>query len=190
MALPQNINEQLNRVPTRTPGISGRILMMASMIFAISFDSYLGLEYGYKPYLTGQLDSLSKDIENFAKQIPPSEQIEIVNFYSQLSNLETLLSNHALPSLFFEWFEKNTQVNIFYQNFRFDITKSEIVLTGNARSIEDISEQLLILNQLPEVKKITLTNVSANPNKLWQFNLKVSINPKLIFHPSLSENQE
>ncbi len=188
MAFPQKITDELSRVPTKTPGISSQLLMLSSLIFFLSLASYLGLDFGYKPYLNNQIESLNQDIDSFAKQIPPAEQVEIVNFYSQLANLKILLTNHVFASTFFDWFEKNTQINVYYQNLRFDLVKGDITLSGIGKSIEDISEQLLVLNELPEVKKIILSNVNVTPEKFWQFTLKITIDPKIVTKPNLQEN--
>lgn len=180
MALPQKISEQLARVPSRTPGISGQLLMLTSLLFFLSLASYIGLKYGYQPHLNAQVKDLDKEIDDFAKQIPPREQTEIINFHSQLTNLKILLANHTHASLFYAWFEKNTQVNTSYQNLDLNLAQGTLNLTGISKTIEDVGEQLLILNQLPEVKKVTLSGVSASPGKFWQFNLQISVDPKLI----------
>ncbi len=180
MPLPQKVTEQLARVPARTPGIAGQLLMLTSLLFFVSLGSYLGLQYGYKPYLDTQIENLDKDINNFAKQISPQEQTKIINFYSQLANLETLLNNHIFTSALLDWFEKNTQVNIYYSNFNFDSIKGDITLSGVAKTIEDLGEQLIIFNQLPEVRKVILSGISSQPNGLKEFELRLSINSQLI----------
>ncbi|MEK7181246.1 MAG: hypothetical protein AAB738_02850 [Patescibacteria group bacterium] len=188
MALPQNVSEQLSRVPIRAPGVSGQLLMLTCLLFFISLASYVGLEYGYKPYLEGEIQKLDKSIADYTAQISPAEQSNLINFYSQLTNLKTLLAGHIFGSRFFEWIEKNTQINVSYQNLRFDAVQGTISVTGQAKTIDDIGEQVLILNQLPEVKKITLSGITAAPNKLWQFNLAVTIDPKLVIGQTLPAN--
>lgn len=188
MALPQNVTEQLSRVPVRAQGISGQLLMLTSLLFFISLASYVGLVYGYQPLLDKQIKDLDKEIADYTKQISPAEQIKLINFYSQLSNLKTLLSGHVFSSQFFDWIEKNTQINVSFQNLKFSAEPGTINITGQARSIDDIGEQVLIFNQLPEVKKITLSGITAAPNKLWQFNLTVTIDPKLVISQTLPAN--
>ena len=45
MPLPQNVTEQLSRVPVRAQGVSAQLLMLTSLIFFISLASYVGLKY-------------------------------------------------------------------------------------------------------------------------------------------------
>ncbi len=184
MPLPQKVTERLARVPSRTPGVAGQLLMLTSLLFFISVGAYLGLQYGYRPYLDSQIEKLDKDIENFAKQIPPEEQTKIINFYSQLANLENILTNHVFVSSFFNWFENNTQVNVYYQDFSFDVTKGEVSLGGVSKTIADLGEQLIILDKLPEVKKAVLSSVNSETSGLKQFKLKLFIDPQMVKQPT------
>lgn len=177
MALPQQITERLNRVPSRTPGVSGQLVMLTGLLFLLSLASYVGLKYGYLPYLNSGVDNLKDEIKTFAAKIPPETQIEILNLHSQLTNLQTLLAKHTLTSKFFEWFEKNTQVNVYYQNFDFNLATGNVSLRGVAKTVNDVGEQLLIFNQLPEVKKISIGSVDNAPDGLWQFNLNLAVTP-------------
>jgi len=191
MALPQNITEQLSRVPVRAPGVSGQLLMLTSLLFFISLASYVGLDYGYKPYLENEIQKLDESIAKYTAQVSPADQTNLINFYSQLSNLKTLLSGHVFGSRFFEWIEKYTQINVSIQNLSFNAAQGTINISGLAKSIDDIGEQVFVFSQLPEVKKINLSGITAAPSKtsqLWQFTLAVTIDPKLVISQSLSSN--
>lgn len=188
MALPKKVSEQLSQVPSRTPGASGSLLMLTTILLTISLASYFGLKFGYEPYLNDRIEKLDLEIEAFTKQIPPEKQTEIISLYSQLSNLKTLLTQHTFTSKFFEWFEKYAQINASYQNLRFDPIKGDIILTGQARTVNDIGEQLMVMNQLPEVKSISLSNISNNTNGFQQFDLRISIDPKVVSRSFLLVN--
>ena len=185
MPLPQNITEQLSRVPVRAQGVSVQLLMLTSLIFFISLASYVGLKFGYQPYLDKKIEKLDESIASDKQKISPIEQINLINFYSQLSNLKTLLSKHTSGSRFFEWLEKNTQINTSFQNLTFNASLGAINLIGQAKSINDIGEQVFVLSKLPEVKKIGLSGITASSNKLWQFNLSVTVDPQLVVGQSI-----
>lgn len=186
MPLPQNVTEQLSRVPVRAQGVSAQLLMLTSLIFFISLASYVGLKYGYQPYLDKKIKELDASIATDKQKISPTDQANFINFYSQLTNLKTLLSKHVSGLRFFEWLEKNTQVNVYFQNMTFNFPLGTINLIGQARSINDIGEQVSVLSQLPEVKKVNLTGITSSQNKLWQFNLLVTVDPQLIVGQSIS----
>ena len=58
MALPQKVLEQLGREPPKTPGWAGQFLMFSSTIFFVSLVVYIGLVFGYRPYITSEVKKL------------------------------------------------------------------------------------------------------------------------------------
>jgi len=176
MALPQKAADRLARSPQRTPGGFRQLFLLSSTLFFISLAFYFGLDFGYRPYLEGQVEELKNRMDNLARQIPIEEQVEITNFYSQIVNLQKLLADHTPVSPLFSWLEKNTQVNVYYTDFSFRAANNSIFISGIAESLEDFSEQLLVLESLPEVEKTNLGGISSD-DKLWTFDLELNLTP-------------
>src|SRR3989344_1296726 len=130
MALPQKVLEQLGREPPKTPGWAGQFLMFSGTLFFIAAFVYLGLVFGYRPYLASEVRKLQDQINIFIQQIPVEEQGKIINFYSQLLNLRSLLANHAVSSHFFNLIEDNTQVNVYYDRFDLSLRTRELRVGG------------------------------------------------------------
>src|SRR6266850_2985386 len=113
MALPQKVVEQLGREPPKTPGWSGKLLMFSGTIFFIALAIYLGLSFGYKPYLSGEIDKINADIDQFGQQVSVADQLKLLSFYSQLGNIKALLATQIVGLRAFDWVEQNTQVNTY-----------------------------------------------------------------------------
>ena len=58
MALPQQVVEQLNQGTRRTPGWSSGMLLFSGSVLIVVIVIYAGLQFGYTPYLNGQVSSL------------------------------------------------------------------------------------------------------------------------------------
>src|SRR3989304_3721474 len=134
MALPQKVLEQLGREPPKTPGWAGQFLMFSGTLFFIAAFVYLGLVFGYRPYLASEVRKLQDQINIFIQQIPLEEQNKIINFYSQLLNLRSLLDNHAISSQLFDWLEQNTQVNVYYDRFDVNLRTGELRISRACRA--------------------------------------------------------
>jgi len=176
MPLPQKVIEQLGREPPKTPGWSGQLLMFSTTVFVITLLIYLGLVFGYKPYLNAEVNSLQKQIQQFSQQIPLEEQNQIISFYSQLLNLRSLLTNHVISSPVFTWLEDNTQINVYFASFSLNRREGQVRLAGVAKTMEDVTQQFAIFVSKPEIAKVEIPNVSFSSGA-WRFDVTLTFIP-------------
>lgn len=186
MPLPQKVIEQLSREPPRTPGWSGRLLMFSSTIFLFSLFIYLGIIFGYRPYLDSEVKKLNNQIQSFAQQIPLEEQEKIIAFYSQLVNLRSLLAGHTAVSPFFEWLERNTHQNVFFSKLTLNIQGQQAVFVGTAKTVVDMAEQLQVFQERPEVRRATFSSVTIGSAGTWQFNATLILDPRFFREAAVS----
>ncbi len=177
MPLPQQVVDRLSRESVTTPGWSGRLLMFAGTIFFTTLTVYLGLVFGYKPYLNSQINQLDDQIKKFTQKIPISEQEKLIVFYSQLINLNTILHQRPVPSPVFDWLEKNTQANIFYTRFTMTTATGELSLNGIAKTVDDFVQQLQVFQSEPAVRRFTVNTVTTSANGNAQFDVVLFFNP-------------
>ncbi len=179
--LPQQVTDQMSRAPVQTPGISGQLLMFCTFLFIVSLIFYLGLNFGYKPIRQSQLDELRNELKSFQDKIKQEDKSRVITLYSQIQNLkDPILLNHVEPSPFFDWLEKNTQVNVFFGDMHFDVAKGEISLKATGKSMNDVSEQVFQLQKLVNqgsLKKITITNTAVGEKGIVGFNLSLLTGP-------------
>ncbi|MBI4085653.1 MAG: hypothetical protein HY433_00165 [Candidatus Liptonbacteria bacterium] len=169
MALPEQVVDRLSREPVHTPGWSGQLLMFAATIFFISVGVYLGLMFGYKPYLNSKISGLDAQIQKFTQEIPLSDQEQLISFYSQLSNLGGILQKHVISSALFDWLEKNTSANIYYTRFNFSPGTNQLALTGAAKTTNDFIQQLQAFQNESAVERINVNSLNVSSNGTWQF---------------------
>lgn len=174
MALPQTVIEQLGREPPKTPGWSGQLLIFSTTVFTITLFIYLGLVFGYESYLQSGVQKLQDQIQTFGQQIPVDEQNRLVDFYSQIANLKSLISKHTISSRAFAWLEKNTQANAYINKFSADARGNSLDIGVRAKSMPDALQQMSIFESLPEVASIDVGNVSFG-NNWWQFDATIKL---------------
>lgn len=178
MALPAQALEKLAYAPEKTPGAYSQLMMLSASLLILAVFLWIGILYGYEPYLNGQLDSVNQKIDTFAKQIPADKQEQIAILYSQLINLKQVLANHSAASPFFDLLAKNTLPGVYFVKAAVNVSGSEAVLQGAARSLDDINSQLALLGNMQGVQKLSIGTLS-NTVQGWQFNITLDIDPKI-----------
>lgn len=188
MPLPQKVTDRLAQAPSRTPGGLRQLLLLSTLIFLLSISSYVGLGFGYKKYLENSIQNSKDEIIKFSEQVPIEEQEKLINFYSQIINLKSLLDGRINLSPIFTWLQSNTQINTHFSNFSFDKKRGSISLLASSKSFDDMTEQILAFEILKDqVKDIKISNISSNANT-WQFNLNLELSQNLLAQLGGAEN--
>ncbi|MEK7093794.1 MAG: PilN domain-containing protein [Patescibacteria group bacterium] len=179
MALPSKVVDQLSRAPARTPGWSSRVLLFSATFFILSLAIFLGIQYGYGPFLENQMTRIDREIDEFSKQVPQRQQDELISFYSQLENLSTLLNRQMMTSKIFSWLEENTNVSVQLNSLAFNGGNRTLTLTGQARSINNLGEQLNRFRSQPVVKNSQLSQLALDQkNNSWNFSVVLTMTPE------------
>ncbi len=177
MALPPQVVEQLSHGSERTPGWSSGILLFSGSILFIVIFIYAGLRFGYEPYLNGELSSLESQIQKVGQSVSPSDEANLITFYSQISNIQFLIKGHVFFSQFLTWLERNTEANVYYTSLVF-ASGNQITLNGAAKTSADISEQVAVFEAAPEVGAVSLSNVTFSPSlNNWTFGMVLTMRP-------------
>jgi hypothetical protein len=179
MALPQQVVEQLNQGSSRTPGWSSGILLFSGSIFFIVLLTYAGLRFGYEPYLNAQLSSLEGQAQKVGQSVSPSDEANLLTFYSQITNIQSLIKNHVFFSQFLTWLERVTEANVYYTNLSFT-SGDQVTLSGVAKTSADVSEQVAAFEAAPEVSSVTLSSVALGSSlNAWNFNVVLTMQPSV-----------
>lgn len=186
MALPQKVVEQIGRETPPTQGWSLGIIAFSGAILFIMLFVWAGLTFGYKPYLDDQSSKIEDQINTLNQSISPTDQANLINFYSQLSNLSTLLSNHIAIQNVFSWLSANTEANVYYSSFTFG-QGEQLSLSVNAKTEADANQQIAIFETSPDVQNLTISGISAPSGGIgfWQFSATMNLSPS-VFANNLS----
>jgi hypothetical protein len=184
MPLPQQVIEQLGRGSVKTPGWSLGILFFSGSILCVMVAIYLGLTFGYEPYLNGSIAQAKSQMNVLGNSISSADQAKLIAYYSQVSNLNTLVSEHVFFSQFLTWLEGNTEANVYYGSLNFT-SKNQVALTVFARTQADVNQQIAIFESSSDVIGVSVSNISFSaPAGMWTFALTLTLKPSLFLWQS------
>ena len=181
MPLPQQVINQLSQETPETTGWFSGTLTFSLVVLVLMFVIYGGMLALYEPYLNNQITNTQAQLTRLSQSISSNDESQLITFYSQLNNTQTLLQKHVLFSNFLSWLAQNTEANISYSQLSFTSTANDqIVLTGTAPSEADINQQLALFQASPSVDNVAISNVAqASNSSQWQFQLTLTMDPKL-----------
>jgi len=156
-----------------------RLFTVVSIIFSITIVSYLGLIFGYRPYLESKIQEKSDKIDQLAESISKEDQEQFIRFHSQLVNLKGLLDNHALTSKIFPLLERITHREVYYISAGLEVPRRELQLSGVAKSYAVLAEQLEIFNQAEEIESYIINQAGASRN-LVDFRVVLKLKSKIL----------
>lgn len=179
MPLPQQVINQLSHDNEKTPGWSSGVLLFSAILFVVVLLIYGFLTFFYGPQLNGNLNTLQGKVATLDQSIASGNETQLVAFYSQVVNLQTVLNNHIAFSQFLTWLQQNTEANISYSQLSFS-SGGQISFSGSAPSEADINQQVAIFESSPEVEKFTISNVAASGGTgVWTFSATLIMNPSI-----------
>ncbi len=156
------LEEELKRGERLQVVLPWKLFSLSFFIFIGAIVVYLGMNFGYVPYLNTQIKNIDKDIESLSQSVGEQEKNELINFYSQLVNINKLIDSQAKASAVLSFLEKNTHKKVRYTSLAFDAKSDELRISGVASSYEVISEQLNIFSQAPEVESVFLDSSASD----------------------------
>jgi hypothetical protein len=180
MPLPEKVIEQLGKDSPKTPGWSVGLVSFSGGILFITLIVWAGLQFGYKPYFDAQTQKIEDQINAENQAISPTDQTDLIDYYSQLANIRQLLNTHVIPTNIFAWLEANTEQNVYYSSFSL-ANNGQVTLTANALTEGDANQQIAIFENSPQVQNMVVSGISlGSSGGFWQFSVTMTINPALI----------
>lgn len=149
-----------------------RLFIFSTFLAGIILVITLGLRYGYESYLARAISEKDTALEGLAKQIPDADREGFIAFYSQLLNLKSVLTNHTTAGGLFTWLERNINAHVSITRFNLTMKTNTLTIDGLAASYKDLSEQLTVLQMLPEVDRYSVDQSQASDRGI-QFKLAV-----------------
>jgi hypothetical protein len=186
MALPQNVLNQLNNEPVETPGWFWGVLVFSVAILGAMLAVYFGMKFLYEPYLNSRITSAQTQINALSQSAAANNDAQLVTFYSQISNLQSVLATHVTFSRFLNWLQQNTESNLAYTQLSFTSSASnQITLSATAATEADVNQQIAIFQSSPEVESVSVTNIgTVGAGGNWQFGVSLIMNPDLFTAPN------
>lgn len=176
--LPTNNSAERYKPEAGSGGWSWRLLIFTFFIFFAIAASYLGIELGYARFLESQLQDIEAQVAQVAGAISDEDRENLAEFYSRLSNLDTLLAAHVNVTRLFPLLERATHRQVMYDSLDLNTETKELTLSGNAASYEILSRELRAYEQSPEVERVLLQSSDLRENTV-SFVVRLVLNSDL-----------
>jgi len=175
------LEEQLKKGEQLSIGWPWRLLTLMIVVFSLSVFIYIGMMFGYKPYLNSQVEELENEISFLNQSIDKTKQEQLISLYSQFANVQKLIDAHGITSGIFDLMEKNTYPAVRYNNLTVDVSGREIVIDAVAPDYDTLIKEITLFDSLPEIEAITLSNAKISDLEKGlseiKFGLKLKLNP-------------
>ena len=182
--LRKNLDE-LARLEQEAPqqiGFLWSLLRFLFIVLLVLILGFVGLRFGYTPFLKNQIEKQEVAIDELSTKIPESDQENLLRFYFQLADLERLLKSHVAGSKVFTFLESRTNQRVYVTSFSLDATGRKIVFEGIAPSYEIVAQQLSAFESANDVLTAALTEAETEREGRVRFGVALTLSPR-IFSP-------
>ena len=150
-----------------------RILIISIVLFVVSIVVFVGIEFGYIPYLINESESLDSELASLNQTFRGEAQEDVFNLFSQIYNVQALFNQEASLSSIPEFLEGITHASITLQEARVNFKDGNIALQGVAPSYDILVSQLNILGSEESIKSVVLERSEASQEGInFTINLK------------------
>lgn len=146
-----------NGPPTGWPW---RLMALSFVVLLTVIAVYAGMQFGFEDaYLRQRLQKADAESASIFKTVSPDDQRQIFDFYSQISNINTLLNKQGKGTYYFDLIEKNTIKQIVYtaMDMKIDDKSATIKFDGKTPAYGTIVQQMELYKNLPAIKEVKLS---------------------------------
>jgi len=117
------------------------------------------------------------------------QEAQVILYKKKINDFSELIKNHEFASNAFAFIEENTQPNVWFKQFNLDEKGSQIQLMGEAENMEAFSRQTATFEKNEYVKSLGTLNSSLVDSEQIDFNLTLTLDPKIFTYIVNVENQ-
>lgn len=135
-----------------------RLLVLALVLLGLSIFVWIGMEFGYVPYLHNQIAKTDTEIAALAASLKDGQQKDVIGLYSQLYNINELYKNHIYPSRIFSFIETTLLPTIRLTELDVEVRKGTIMLSGVSPDMDTVTLQLAALQKNENIVNAVLSS--------------------------------
>lgn len=175
------LQSELSKQREASAGWPWRLMTLSLVILLTVTAVYAGMRFGFEGlYLQNALDNANAQAQKTSKTVSTDDQKQIFNFYSQLSNIDTLLRRQGKVTPYLDLIEQNTLRAIVYSNVSMEVGDqvATIKMDGKAPVYSVIVQQMDLYKNLPNVKDVKLSGARSGNQAAdgVSFSIEVTLN--------------
>ncbi len=160
-------------------GGAWRLVSFMSFVFLVFLFSYLGLVFGYTPFIKAQISKKETALSDLAGQVPKDRQEQFLKFEYQIIALQNILNKHVTATKIFPVLEANTNQGVFYKNMDLDVATSKVSLRAVAQSYDVMAQQLAAYQRLTDVAQYQINNAKLGDGGRVEFDATLFLKPDI-----------
>ncbi len=176
---PSLLSEQLKKREVVPTGWPWQLFTLGIIAFIMTIVIYFGIKIGYTPYLNSKITVEEKKISDFAKSVSDSQKKELIGFYSQFVNAQSILDAHRISSKFFDNLESNTHQSVYFTDLNLSTVEKTVRISGIAPDFDVLSNQLDLFKKIPGVVKVSIDNAQARAGAGISFSVLIVFNSEM-----------
>lgn len=176
---PSLLSEQLRRQDTAPVGWPWQLFTLSIIALIMTVVVYLGIKVGYIPYLNSRISTEEAKIEEFGRSVSDTQKAELIAFYSQLVNAESLLENHIINSKFFDSLEANTHEAVYLTDLNFSSKDGSARISGVAPDFDTLAAQLDLFGKMSGAIRVSLDNAQQQATAGVGFSALIVFNTEM-----------
>ncbi len=141
--------------------------------------TYFGLSFGYKPFLLRSITDTESKLIGLTLDVERESQDNFVTFYSQITNVKTLLAKHVITSKLLPLLENETHQKVVYTSANLILSEKILRIEGFAQSYEVLSAQLVLYEGASWVEKVILDNSSLGDQSV-KFSVRLKLKNEIL----------
>ena len=136
-------------------------------------------------FVINSLDNKSKvykiTVENQISEGKSDENVimekDVLAYKQKIENFIPYFNNHVFSTNFFSFIDANTHPKVFFYDTSLNTEDNLVDLSGDADSFLTLGQQMLILQNSPQVQDVTLGRVSIPKQGGIEFTITVTFKP-------------
>ena len=172
------LQTELSRQREAAAGWPWRLMTLSIIVLLAVVAVYLGMRFGFEEaYLKGALADEEATYAATFKSVSPEDQKRVFDFYSQLSNIDTLLKKQGKVTPYAVIIEQNTLNAITFSNLDIKTSDTAIVavIVGRTATYSSIVQQLGLFKAAPDVSDVKLLGARfVNPTDGINFSIQIT----------------
>lgn len=154
-----DLNNTVNRArasSVSSVGFPWRLLLIAIIIFGLTLLIYVGIQFGYIPFLNSEISKADANFSALSAKVDVNQQAQLTDFYSQMFNIQKLSTSHLYPSKIFDFLEKNIYPLVKVSSLQVGAVGGDVRFDGVASDFTALTNQLAELKLDPNVSAVSL----------------------------------
>jgi hypothetical protein len=152
-------------------------LMFSLLIIVVFLYGLLALKTYFQRQMLAYLDStLAVSMTGDQK----ANEQKLLNYKKKIEDFAVILNDHRISLNVFNFIEQNTLKNVWFSNFSMSESADELRLTGEADTMNTLSQQVDVFEKSKDyIKGITVLNSQTQTSGRIKFVINLSLNQKI-----------